>query len=354
MYLPKFSISNEILKNIGRIEAAREVIENAPIIPTYEKKFQADAILRTIYHGTHLEGSDLSISQAQRILEGEEVVARSRDVQEVINYRKVIDFIDTLLPAKTDSRYSQKVLERIHELVVDKILPQDRVGKVRSTQVVVKDGDTGEVTFRPPAAVEVPYLLSGFFEWLNSAEGRGVHPVLRAGITHYVLVAIHPFVEGNGRTARAFATLVLFAEGYDIRRLFSLEEYFDRDAAAYYQELINVSNQSGRLEERDVSPWLEYFTHGLSIELERIKEEVRKLSQDFRLKERVGKQIALSERQIRLMEYLNQHGLIKMPQAARILPMVSEDTILRDLKDLMKKGIIKREGKTKGATYALK
>lgn len=355
VYQPKYSITNEILKKIGAIEAAREVIENAPLIPAYEKRFQEDAILRTVHHGTHLEGNDLSLTQAQRVLEGEKITARDRDIQEVINYRRVIDYIDELAPKKNKPlAYSQDILQKIHQSVVEKILTPDQVGKLRTSQVVIRDQETGDVTFRPPPAVETPYLLEGFFEWLNSKEGRQVHPVIRAGIAHYVLVAIHPFVEGNGRTARAFATLIFFAEGYDIRRLFSLEEYYDRDAASYYQALVEVSNQPGQLEDRDLTAWLEYFSHGFASELARVKDEVRRLSLDSRMKAKVGRQIALSERQIKLMEYLNQHGFVKMSQAKKILPMVSEDTILRDLRDLIKKGIIEREGKTKGAQYVVR
>ncbi len=90
MYQPKFSISNKILKNIGQIEAAKEVIENAPLVPYYEKQFQSDAIVRTVHHGTHIEGNDLSLDQTRKVLEGKEIVGRERDIQEVINYRNVM------------------------------------------------------------------------------------------------------------------------------------------------------------------------------------------------------------------------------------------------------------------------
>ena len=94
MYSPKYLISNKILKNIGSIEASKEVIENAPLVPSYEKQFQSDANLKTIHHGTHIEGNDLTLYQTKKILEGAEVYARARDIQEVINYRKVMDYID--------------------------------------------------------------------------------------------------------------------------------------------------------------------------------------------------------------------------------------------------------------------
>ena len=89
MFSPKYIITNKILINIGRIEAAKEVIENAPLVPFYEKKFQSDAVARTVHHGTHIEGNELSLKQVQMVLDGEKIVARDRDVQEVINYRKV-------------------------------------------------------------------------------------------------------------------------------------------------------------------------------------------------------------------------------------------------------------------------
>jgi len=68
----------------------------------------------------------------------------------------------------------------------------------------------------------------------------------------------------------------------------------------------------------------------------------------------MGKQVALKERQIRLIEYLETHEWMTMTEARKLLPMVSDDTILRDLKDLMKKSLVKKRGKTKGAKYSLK
>jgi predicted HTH transcriptional regulator len=68
----------------------------------------------------------------------------------------------------------------------------------------------------------------------------------------------------------------------------------------------------------------------------------------------MGKQISLSERQIGLIEYLENHETMTMNEAREMVPMVSDDTLLRDLTDLIKKGLIKKQGKTKGARYVLK
>ena len=96
---------------------------------------------------------------------------------------------------------------------------------------------------------------------------------MRAAITHYQLVYIHPFIEGNGRTARAFASLMLYTLSYDFKRFFSLEQYFDSDVDAYYQALLSVQQHA----ERNLTYWLEYFCYGVAIELEKIREQVQNI-----------------------------------------------------------------------------
>jgi len=371
VYSPKFTISSAILKYIGKIEASKEVIENAPLVPAYEAKFRQEAIIRTVHHGTHIEGNDLDSGEVAVVLEGGEVQGRDRDIQEVLNYREVLKYIDkhkrlqssssndstaglkSKARGKGKSGVTEKDILKIHQLTVEKVLGKDRAGQYRSTQVVVKNSKTGEVSFTPPRSYEVRGLVADFIKWLNSDDGREIHPVLRAGIAHYVLAYIHPFVDGNGRTARAFATLVMFSEGYDIKKFFSLEEFFDRNAGRYYGTLQSISNQKAELTDKDLTAWLEYFSEGLAEELERVKERVKKLSLDSRLKGRTG-QIALSERQMKLVEFMESYGSVSNNQWRSILRDYSDDTILRDLKDLQKKGLIKKKGSTKGAVYVLK
>lgn len=351
MYSPKYTITNKILKDIGKIEASKEIVENAPLVPSFEKQFQGDAIFRIIYHGTHIEGNDLTEIQTKKVLEGQEVYARPRDVQEVINYRNAVKLIDDL--SKEEKPYDIDILTKIQAIVVYRVVPEDKIGVLRKTQVVIREEGTGKVIMSPPSFVEVPYLLEDFFEWLNNSEAKEIHPVIRAAIAHYNLVAIHPFVEGNGRTARAFSILMMLKEGYDIKRFFAIEEHFDKDLASYYEAFFKVDTQAPDIAQRDLTPWIEYFINVVAIELEKIKEKVRKLSIDTRLKLKIGKQIALTERQMRLVEYLSDQGAAAMRDLKTVLPMISEDTVLRELTDLMKKGIIKKEGSTKSARYVL-
>ena len=348
MYTPRFTITNKILKNIGLVEACREVIDHAPLLPYYEKEFKKDALVRSIHHGTHIEGNELNFTQAEKVMMGQAVVGRERDIQEVINYRKVMEYVESQ-SEDLKRQLSEEFIKELHKMTVDKILSFERRGVYRSTQVVVRNSLSGEVTFTPPQAIAVPFQIQELVSFINEEKEDQIHPVLKSGAVHYEFVRIHPFLDGNGRVGRSLSTFILFQEGYDIRRFFSLEEYFDRDAARYYDSLQSVERRHG-----DLTTWLEYFTEGLAIELSKIKERIEKISVDGKLKERLGGEpLLLSERQLKIVEYIQKTGFLQNQAFKTIFPMVSEDTVLNELKGLMSAGIIKKAGKTKGAKYIM-
>jgi Fic family protein len=375
-YDPKYVITNQILKNVGSIDSAREVITSAPLVPAWEKRFQTEARTKIIHHGTHLEGNDLNLGEVEEILEPvgsanptgtlehgntgvQDVVARDRDIKEIINYRAVMDYLDTLAPTTSSSMnhdilppafsLNRHILLEIHALTVKGLLPDQESGKYRSVKVVIRNTQTQEISFRPPGPLEVPFFIDDLFDWLNGEVGRSIHPLLRAGILHYELVRIHPFTDGNGRTARAMALLLLFLEGYEVKKFFALEEYYDSHPDEYYTALQSVASTG------ELTTWLEYFTLGIAIEFNRIKILVHKLSLDLHLKTTIGgRQITLTERQIKLVEFIERHGEISMGDVRALLPDVSEDTILRDLRDLVSKNLLIKKGSTKGTKYYLK
>ncbi len=361
MFTPKFSITNNLLTYISRIEAAKAVIDHSPLVPAWEAKFRDDAVTRIVHFGTKIEGNDLTKEQAQQVVGLAEntdaqsasqktgILARDRDIQEVLNYRQVIGWIDSQQIAPTPNVLSEETLKTLHRLTMKSLIEPNYLGNFRDKQVVVRSAANGDVAFRPPISVEIPYLLGDFFSWINDRNTTAMHAIFRAAITHYQLVYIHPFIEGNGRTARAMATLVLYTTGYDFKRFFSIEQYFDSDVEAYYQALLSVQQNPTH----DMTYWLEYFCYGLALEIDKIRSQVQRLSKDLKMKNQLGQQVALTERQLILLELLQNQGEMTSQDAQAVLPNVSVDTILRDVKDLIAKNVIEKRGVTKGVSYRL-
>jgi len=114
-------------------------------------------------------------------------------------------------------------LLELHKLVTKETLenPADE-GSLRNQQVAVVNRATGQIIFMPPPTDQVATLVEEYLEWFNSEEADEIDPVLEAGLAHYELVRIHPFVDGNGRTARVMASIVLFKRAFDIKRFLPL------------------------------------------------------------------------------------------------------------------------------------
>src|SRR4030095_2487789 len=128
MYTPRYTITTKILKHIGIIEACKEVIDHAPLLPYYEKAFQTDAMVRSVHHGTHIEGNELDMDQAEKVMMGQDVIARPRDIQEVINYRRVVEYIDKLQAKDEGSYVDDDMIKKLHTMTVEKILAPERCG----------------------------------------------------------------------------------------------------------------------------------------------------------------------------------------------------------------------------------
>ncbi len=344
MYKPIFTITNNLLSYIAQVEAAKQIIDNAPLVPAWERQFRQEARQRTIYFSTKIEGNKLDFDQTKKVMKGNKVQSfRRRDIQEIINYREVIDYISKFKEHKLD----KDLLLKVHDKIMDKILPEDELGKFRKCDEALIDSESGEVVFEPVEPEFIESEIEKLFKWIEKKSGE-VHPVVKAGIICYEIVRIHPFTDGNGRAARIYATHSLYSDGYDIKRFFSLEEYYDQNLEKYYKALESVEENDD-----DLTQWLEFFSKGLAMELDRIKKRVLKMSRDFKLRKDVG-QVALSERQIEIINFIQEHEEIRNKDWQELFPDVSDDTILRDLKGLSKKGIVKKEGSTKAARYVMK
>lgn len=266
---PRFEITTEIASCLARIEAAKDSVINLPVTPEVLASLRETVRLRTTHYSTKIEGNRLSEPEVRQVIHGKEhFPGRKRDEQEVLGFYAALDYVEQLASYKKN--LDETSVKKIHALVMGNGRKQVRPTPYRDGQNVIRDGATREIVYMPPVAKDVPTLIRQLIKWL--AESK-LSPPLKAGIAHYQYVTIHPYYDGNGRTARLLATLVLHKNGYSLKGTYCLEEYYSQTLADYYQALslgLSHNYYFGR-NEADITPWLNYFCEGMATSFEAIK-----------------------------------------------------------------------------------
>src|SRR3990167_5212603 len=344
MFKPNFRYTNKIVNDLTKISAARELVLNSLFIPKWEVSLRRDAIIRSAHSSTAIEGNRLSLEQVSELAQGREIMATRKDKQEVLNYLKVLEAIDKLT---NDKKITEKCLLHIHKLLTQNTLENaSDCGVYRTRYVVVGNSLTGEVIFRPPLNEDVPKLMKALIAWINSPDAQTIDPIIEAGIAHYEFVRIHPFVDGNGRTARVLATLILYLRGFDAKQFFCLDDYYDSDRPAYYRVLQGVDQKT-----LDLTKWLEYFVEGVKMSIASVKERVIRLSSE-RLRKAEKGQIALTERQMKIVEFINKNGRITN-RDVRDMFKISDRAALKEIRKLLDLKAIMAEGKGRSLSYVI-
>ena len=173
--------------------------------------------------------------------------------------------------------------------------------------------------------------MRDFVDWTNNQDE--LSPVLIAAISQFQFVHIHPFVDGNGRTARLLSTLILYKTGYDFKRLFTISEYYDKDRSLYYKAI-----QSVRENKMDMTCWLEYFVEGLHSQMKEIQDKGKEIiKNDIKLGK--IKKIGLNSRQEKAIKFVLQHGKITANDYQKVIGCIRR-TAQRDLEYLVEKKVI--------------
>lgn len=343
-YKPVFSITPKLSNLLTDISVVKEKILGLKILPRREIGLRKTARLRMIHSSTAIEGNLLGIRDIEDILEGRALTGiRGKDRQEVINYNKVVNAIDKFPTAAGKPDWEKQIL-KIHRLTTLGLLPAAKSGHYRPGPVFVIQAATQKIMYRAPAASQVSWLMADFCSWLAGEEAANLSPVIVSAIAHHQLVTIHPFADGNGRTARALATLVLYRRGFDIKKMFSLDDYYNLDRQAYYRAIRQAR------EDKNLTSWLEYFSQGLLIELQQILEKVDRFSREIAVGEAP---IYLSKRQQQILDFVAVNGKIFRSDVVDIAA-VSPKTAYRELEFLRKSGLLLRQGKGPAVHYLLK
>jgi Fic family protein len=338
MFKPKFTITNKINNALLEVERARGFLEAAELKDQWLKDMQSEALILETHHSTHIEGTQLTLSQAQDILAGKTVKGvKSDDRQELLNYKEAMDFVSEYLGVKLE--ITEELIKKIHKILVKKVRGGIlEPGQYRKVQNYVVNSQTGDIIYTPPPANEVTPLMKELVRWLTT--DSSISPVLMAGISQYQFVHIHPFRDGNGRTARLLCTLILYQNGYDFKRLFSLSEYYDKNRRNYYDAI-----QSVRDNRMDMTKWLEYFVEGLKEQLLEVKARGEIYIKKDVLLEKVDK-LRLNERQKNIILYLVQKKQASVEEIRQQYGLVRR-TVQRDLSKLCELSLVKETAKSK-------
>lgn len=350
-FKPKYTITDTILNNLTAIAAAREVIEQASLIPKWEAKLRRQAMLHNTHSSTAIEGNKLTLSQVQDLSQGRNVHAARKDKQEVFNYINALEKIPDFASA---GEISVGLLLEIHKLITAQTLENaSDSGVLRNRQVYVgkhvfdATGFHQEIVYLPPKTDKVPELVNEFITWLNLAleKKEVINPVLLAGIAHYEIARIHPFVDGNGRTARLLATPILYLSGFDHRRIFALDDFYDRDRQGYYAALGTVDKET-----LDITKWLEYFTEGVAASVNEAKEAVLRLG--VKGKKGSNPQVALTAKQMKIIEQINSRGKVTNRDLQTIFN-ISAQAVHKELAKLVEMKVIKSQGQGRSLSYIM-
>ncbi len=266
---PHYSITPKILRDLLRIEAAKEKSAHLPLTPTVLSSLRETARLYTTHYSTMIEGNQLAAHEIEAVVKHKgHFPGRERDEHEVKGYYAALMQIERW--ALVGKIITEAMIQNLHALVMAQGKKKVKPTQYRKGQNVIREGRSRAIIYMPPEAKDVKALMKALVNWIKA--NSNLPAPLVAAIAHYQFATIHPYYDGNGRTARLLTTFILHLGNYDLKGLYSLEEYYARNLAAYYAAIsIGPSHNyyMGRAK-ADITSWIEYFIEGMAVSFENV------------------------------------------------------------------------------------
>lgn len=362
MFEPNFVITPRIVQLYGRIEAAKALLTNTQLTPDWDLRFREEAFLRNVFFTSRLMGVTMTLPSIERIVKDDPsrdetpaqvalrlgIAANETQLQIVMNLRNGYRYADQI--ARLGKRmggvsFGEKELSHIHTILNERVIQSHLLGIFRMGEV---EEIIGLDKLISPLGVECSYQMEDWGKWYLSVETSSASidafswPVVLAEI-----LRIRPYTKNNLGTICVFLNLIMSADGYNSSGYLSIVE-------TLYSRWNKIVEGYKSLEVRGTHTlMIEEFLEIVALVMEQQSDKVRRLSGDLTIKSNFAKQVALSERQMALLSVAQMREVLTMSDARSVLPSVSDDTILRDLKVLVDKKMIKKKGKTKGVRYIL-
>lgn len=256
----KVELTNEILKHITAIDENRFSLNTVELPVITQNRLRKNSKKKSSYASNKIEGNPLTENQANEVIERDEHKHLLKPEQEIRNYFIALNLLEEMV--KNKEPFSIEMILKV-QAIVEKGASKEKIGlrgpMPAGMLFAVYDSETGTAEYIPPEHSDIQALLAELVEYVNTTDD---HPLIIAAVVHYQLVTIHPFEDGNGRTARLLSGYILDYYGYGFGGIGSLEEYFAYDSAEYYASLqmgLPALYYSGRENPPHPEIWINYF-----------------------------------------------------------------------------------------------
>jgi len=341
MFEAKYSITSKLLKNIKQITTLTYELNrksfSEPVLMTLTKR----AHETSAYASTSIEGNPLPLTDVKRLLKTHPKHIRDSE-REVLNYNKALSELEKL-KQKHNFNFDIKLILNIHKNITNKLISKLHSGKIRQEAVFVNDPKIGKVIYWPPDHQDLNKLMKELLQFINKNK-ETIDPLILAGIFHKQFVIIHPFIDGNGRTVRLATKVLLSAMGLNTFKLFSFENYYNKNVTNYFKNVGVKGNYYDIFQNIDFTQWLEYFTDGIIDELLRISKILEQKS--------ITPETILKEQHKQIIEHIKKHKFINDKTYSTISPR-SKASRTKDFKHLLNLELIEKIGQGKATIYKL-
>ncbi|WP_378185418.1 Fic family protein [Aquimarina sp. W85] len=311
------------------------------ITPQEQQEYFKNSLIEEAIASSQIEGAATTTDVARNMIKSGRNPRTESEQMIINNFRAIKEIVDRL-----DEDLSIELILDIHQLMTVKTDASVYAGTFRNHPIYVKDHIDGEIAFTAPDHSEVNEMIEQLRNFINK-EDEFYHPIIKASILHFMVGYIHPFGDGNGRTARALFYWYLMKKGYSLLRHISISRAILNSRTSYDKAFLKTEN-----DDNDLTYFIMYSMKSLRVAFQSLvsyrdkkREERQKASKiTFQLIQK-----GFNRRQADLLGYL----FIK-PHTKMTVPMYSErhkivrQTASRDLIDLEQKGIVikSKEGKT--------
>lgn len=339
-------ISPEMVRLIGEIDEFKGSWRAmTTLAPERLEVLKRVATIESVGSSTRIEGAKLTDSQVEELLGRiEEQAFVSRDEQEVAGYAEVMDAV---FDSYASIPLTENYIKQLHGMLLRHSSKDMRhKGEYKKLPNNVEAFDAGGksvgIIFQTTSPFDTPFRMQELVGWTREAMAdRAWHPLIVTGLFIVVFLEIHPFQDGNGRLSRVLTTLLLLQGGYSYVPYSSLESVIEANTESYYLALRRTQGTLAR-DEPDFEPWLLFFLRSLK-------------KQKDRLAEKIGREAAtegLHPDALKILEEARRLSRITTGEAEK-LTSAPRPTVKARLAELVKRGLLTREGQGRGAWYGL-